>query len=77
MQPKSARGIEGLRTSLIGRAAELAILHDAMVGLMRGEGKALAIIGEAGLGKSRLIAEARSLLPCRRAVARSRTILYT
>ena len=77
VQPKSARGIEGLRTSLIGREAELAILHDAMVGLMRGEGKALAIIGEAGLGKSRLIAEARSLLPSGARWAEGRALSYT
>lgn len=50
--PKSMRGIEGLRASLVGRDAELAILREAVSALTRGAGNVLAIIGEAGLGKA-------------------------
>jgi tetratricopeptide (TPR) repeat protein len=54
-----ARGIAGLRSPLVGRDAELARLYAAIEALREGRGGALAIVGEAGQGKSRLVAEAR------------------
>src|SRR4051812_20085814 len=42
---------------LVGRAAELSSLVGAMAGLERGEPIALALLGEPGIGKTRLLAE--------------------
>ncbi|TMD68926.1 MAG: tetratricopeptide repeat protein, partial [Chloroflexi bacterium] len=44
-------------TPLIGRRAELALLRQALAGAALGRGSALTVQGEAGVGKSRLIAE--------------------
>ncbi len=55
--PEKPRGIEGRRAHLIGRDEELAILKTRFDALLRGQGHIISIIGEAGLGKSRLIAE--------------------
>ncbi len=53
------RGIEGLRSAMVGRDAELEQLQAAIGALQEGQGSAISIIAEAGLGKSRLVAEAR------------------
>jgi DNA-binding CsgD family transcriptional regulator len=42
---------------LVGRAEELALLDGALVGLTRGEWKAVELVGEPGIGKTRLLAE--------------------
>ncbi len=57
--PENARGIVGLTSPLIGRDREIGILHTRLAGLAEGRGGVVAVIGEAGLGKSRLIAELR------------------
>jgi class 3 adenylate cyclase/tetratricopeptide (TPR) repeat protein len=57
--PESARGIAGLRSRLVGREGEMQSLIAATHGLASGKGDLLAIIAEAGLGKSRLVSEAR------------------
>jgi predicted ATPase/class 3 adenylate cyclase len=57
--PARLRGIEGLETPLIGRDAEFEQLHAALEKLRDKKSGILFIIGEAGLGKSRLIREAR------------------
>ena len=44
-------------TPLVGRSAEPALLRRALAGAVLGRGRALTIAGEAGVGKSRLIAE--------------------
>jgi class 3 adenylate cyclase/tetratricopeptide (TPR) repeat protein len=75
--PKPTRGIEGLRAPLIGRDRELGQIRDAIVELDRGKGAALAIIGEAGVGKSRLIAETRSCLPPNVTWAEGRALSYS
>ena len=59
-QPESVRGIQGLRSSLVGRAKEAAIIRDILAALCTGRGSILSLIGEAGLGKSRLLAEWRA-----------------
>lgn len=53
------RGIEGLHAELQARDAELAKLTKALADLMEGRGRIVTIIGEAGVGKSRLIEELR------------------
>ncbi len=44
---------------LIGRAAQLELLERAVDGIVNGRGETFLIAGEAGIGKSRLIAETR------------------
>ena len=75
--PKSTRGIEGLRAPLVGRDEELNKIREALTALGQGQGSTLAILGEAGLGKSRLIAETRALLPAKVTWAEGRALSYT
>jgi len=42
---------------LVGRAEELALLDDALADLTRGEWKAVELVGEPGIGKTRLLEE--------------------
>lgn len=58
-EPGSLRGIEGLQAPLIGRDRHFAILLSTVRSLQEGSGNIVALIGEAGLGKSRLVAELR------------------
>jgi DNA-binding SARP family transcriptional activator/tetratricopeptide (TPR) repeat protein/class 3 adenylate cyclase len=54
------RGIAGLSSPLIGRDAELCALQDAVERLRDGVGGVVTLVGEAGIGKSRLVAEIRA-----------------
>ena len=51
------RGIEGLDSPLVGRADEMETLKRAASELADGRGQIVSLMGEAGLGKSRLMAE--------------------
>jgi predicted ATPase/class 3 adenylate cyclase len=51
------RGIEGLSSPLVGREAEFQVLQDAVTRLQQGVGGIVTLVGEAGLGKSRLVVE--------------------
>ncbi len=51
----------GLVSPLVGRAEEMVQLRDCIRRLRAGQGGVISITGEAGLGKSRLVAEVRSL----------------
>src|SRR5215218_477190 len=55
--PGKMRGLEGLTSPLVGRAAEFKLLNDKLNEVREGRGAFVAVIGEAGLGKSRLLAE--------------------
>ena len=60
-QPGSLRGIEGLDSPLVGRVRELAQLRQIVASIREnGRGQILFLIGEAGLGKSRLVEELRA-----------------
>ena len=53
-----SRGIQGLETPLIGRAAELALLSQALEGVLATRQPCtLTLVADAGLGKSRLLQE--------------------
>lgn len=51
------RGVVGLSSPMVGRDRELARLKGLSEDLLRQQGSVVTILGEAGLGKSRLIAE--------------------
>ena len=53
------RGIAGLSSPLIGRDAEVCALQGAIERLWDGVGGIVTVVGEAGIGKSRLVAECR------------------
>jgi predicted ATPase/class 3 adenylate cyclase len=53
------RGIEGLESPLVGRDDESRALCEAVQRLWSGVGGIVTVVGEAGLGKSRLVAEMR------------------
>ncbi|MBI4339872.1 MAG: AAA family ATPase [Chloroflexi bacterium] len=61
-QPGPLRGIEGLRSPLVGRDHEMGMLRGAVAELLQGRGQIISVMGEAGLGKSRLVAELRHAL---------------
>jgi len=50
------------RTPFVGRARELATLHAVWTDVTKGQGQAVGVVGEAGMGKSRLVAEFRASL---------------
>lgn len=60
--PESAQASTGLRSPMVGREAEWGRLEEAVAHWRAGEGQIISIIGEAGLGKSRLAAELRRSL---------------
>ena len=55
--PGHLRGLEGLSSPLVGREAQVVLLNRRLRRLEKGAGSFVAVIGEAGLGKSTLIAE--------------------
>jgi len=55
--PGHLRGLEGLSSPLVGRDAQFELLNARLEDLRIGAGSFVAVIGEAGLGKSTLIAE--------------------
>jgi len=53
-----ARGIEGIETKMIGREIELRLLQEALtLTIEDGETQVVTVVGEAGVGKSRLLYE--------------------
>jgi class 3 adenylate cyclase len=60
-QPGRLRGLKGVSAPLIGREREMAQIREALERVQDGHGQILCLIGEAGLGKSRLLEEARKL----------------
>jgi class 3 adenylate cyclase/tetratricopeptide (TPR) repeat protein len=54
--------VSGL-TRFVGRAKEMETLHEALQKACSGQGQVVGIVGEAGVGKSRIIFEMRHLFP--------------
>jgi class 3 adenylate cyclase/tetratricopeptide (TPR) repeat protein len=61
-RPGRLRGLEGIDSPLVGRDREMAVLRGQADALRRGSGQIVSLIAEAGLGKSRLVAELRRAL---------------
>lgn len=61
-EPARVHRPSGLRAELIGRKAELAQLQEAVERLKGGTSSVIAICGDAGTGKSRLVEEFKSSL---------------
>lgn len=57
--PAGARGFPGLTSPLVGRGAELDQFVAEVRGLAGGSGGVVTVTGDPGMGKSRLVAEAR------------------
>jgi class 3 adenylate cyclase len=55
--PGQVRGIAGLASPLVGREAEFARMKELLANFEKGRGGILSVVGEAGLGKSRLTNE--------------------
>src|SRR6266508_4256652 len=54
------RGLAGLTSPMVGRDTELAQLLSLVATIRAGRGRAAVLLGEPGVGKSRLLAEARA-----------------
>lgn len=69
---------DGYETPLIGRDREVSLLLEAWVRAQGGEGQLVCVVGDAGVGKSRLIAEALGRLASSSAVriVRGRCLSY-
>jgi len=57
---RSARGIVGVSSPMIGRDAELARLREIFGVVRARQGRVACVLGEPGMGKSRLLAELRA-----------------
>jgi len=57
----SLRGQFGADAPLVGREAELGALRDAALQVVEGQGQIVGLVGQAGMGKSRMIHELRDL----------------
>ena len=57
------RGVPGLSSPVVGRDAEMRTLRGCIDDLRQGRGQVVSIVGEPGIGKSRLKIEIRETLP--------------
>jgi predicted ATPase len=57
---KQTRGLQGIRTPMVGRDAQLARLEEVFEVVRARQGRVACILGEPGMGKSRLLAELRA-----------------
>ncbi len=55
-------GPAGRMASFVGRQQEMAVLHSRLEAALRGQGQLVSIVGDAGIGKSRLLFEFRESL---------------
>ena len=60
LQPRKSRGIEGLTAKLIGRDEEYKKITGVFDAVRKGAGQIVCVIGEAGVGKTRLVSELRN-----------------
>ena len=62
LHPEKTRGAVERHSPLVGRTAELSHLHALVDQVCQGEGHLVTLIGEAGVGKSRLVAELKTAI---------------
>jgi class 3 adenylate cyclase len=62
VHPEKIRGIEGLRARMIGREHEFTEVKETVDEWLNNQGQMVSIIGEAGIGKSRLVSELKTYL---------------
>lgn len=72
-----SRDRRDLRAPLVGRNEEVALLQQRLDSLLAGDGGATAIIGDAGVGKSRLLTEQLDSVPERLRTIQTRCLSYT
>jgi len=58
--PGTGRGLAGLTSPIVGRDEELDQLRELVATVRAGRGRGVVLLGEPGVGKSRLLAEARA-----------------
>ena len=75
-EPGRRRGIRGLAAPLVGRETEMDVLRKAFDDLASGHGSIHCLIGEAGLGKSRMLEELRQIFQNQGYWAESRGVSY-
>ncbi|MCK4756662.1 tetratricopeptide repeat protein, partial [candidate division WOR-3 bacterium] len=61
-KPESKRGIRGLYSPLVSREKELKLLLESVENLRQGKGGAVFILGDTGVGKSRLFLELKNII---------------
>jgi len=59
---RSGPGLGRRTARFVGRGSNLEVLQSYLASVMRGQGQIVGIVGEAGIGKSRLVAEFRQSL---------------
>ena len=74
--PERTRGFAGLESPMVGREALLAKLRDLLTVVKAGNGRVACILGEPGIGKSRLLAELRGAAADGVAWAEGRCLSY-
>jgi len=62
LERPAVRPAQGLRSRLVGREAERQALESALADLRAGQGGIVSVLGEAGIGKSRLLEDLRERL---------------
>jgi class 3 adenylate cyclase/tetratricopeptide (TPR) repeat protein len=62
VHPEKLRGIEGLRARMIGREHEFTEIKESVDQWLSGYGQIVSVIGEAGIGKSRLVTELKTYI---------------
>ena len=60
--PTKTHRLSGMRAELIGRKVEMAQLQEAVTNLKQGKGSIFSIVGDAGMGKSRLIEDFKATI---------------
>ncbi len=58
-EPAPIRDIAGVHSPMVGRESELALIEESVHELQSGRGGTIAVTGDPGLGKTRLVHEAR------------------
>jgi len=59
--PDSNQGIQGIEAPLVGRSAEVEQLSQILDTVKKGRGQIVSLVADAGLGKSRLLQEVRTV----------------